>query len=902
MRETSGLDLFEQNAEQEAIAQARAEERRQGAIQLVNSIYRLIKVLGIHAESNQAVAVLVNATVTAVKEYCERAGSATASVLFADDTIFVNGQMLRVSRDAYTTGVALGALFERCGISEVTFQSSLEPSQAMEFARVMHTALRDRSLAATTVERVIPGVKLRRIDGRAKDGEIVEEIPLTQRIAHTYAASIVIMRALHDDLSRGQFQLPHRIKRVAQKLVKDAEEAPHILLSLVTARASGSDEASLAVGSAALSILMARQLTNDRALLANLAITALLFDVGRHTYGRPGDDSVGAGIGRVLNEDELDRLPAATAAILTVLGRIHTAAITRTVVSFEALWQRRAARLGPLYGGRRTPMLLSRLIATARTFTELVTPTPTVPALAIDDAVHLMNDAAATEIDRACNKLLVATLGFFPVGTVVELSTGELAIVTAVPALASQFARPPVRIMYDESGNLLPTPLDLDLAAPSPPGQPVRFVRRTIEYDAQQMRAMRSFILSSIEGKAPANHPALLRPSADPASESATSQPQQPAQPVQGKRVVAQAVATRQVDWEDYKKLATPQPRIVTQEKTAAVSPIAHAAPAPPAATRQVNWEDYKKIATPQPRVVGEEKTVVASPIPPPGPAATRQVNWEDYKKIATPQPRVVGEEKTVVASPIPPPGPAATRQVNWEDYKKIATPQPRMVGEEKTVVASPIPPPGPAATRQVNWEDYKKLATPQPRIVAPRETPSRPGPTAAPEPARTSEAKPATQPRVASFDKADAATRQVNWDHYHRIKGDQPNLAAPAVEDEELRDDTVLLLAGVEQDDTDLLLAGVEQDHTDLLLAGAEHEEAPSTPRPDASDVEDLFKAFLSEEPFPPSPSSPPPPQNRAQPPSGRWSATEALLRELEDTSAPKRPLPPRPGPKRGG
>src|SRR5690606_20968350 len=148
-------------------------------------IYRLIKILGIHAESNQAVAVLVNGMVAAVKDFCERAGTATASVLYADDTIFVNGQMLRVSRDAYTTGVALGGLFERIGISEVTFQSTVDASQVMEFARVMHGALRDRSQSATILQREIPGVKLRRIDGQGKEGETVEELPLTQRIAHT---------------------------------------------------------------------------------------------------------------------------------------------------------------------------------------------------------------------------------------------------------------------------------------------------------------------------------------------------------------------------------------------------------------------------------------------------------------------------------------------------------------------------------------------------------------------------------------------------------------------------------------------------------------------------------------------------------------------------------------------
>lgn len=680
MMESSGLDLLEKSSEQEAILQARAEERRQSAIQLVNSIYRLIKVLGIHAESNQAVAVLVDATLAAVRDYCERAGTSSASVLFADDTIFVNGQMLRASREAYGTAVALGGLFTKCGISEVSFQASLDASQAMEFARVLHATLRDRSLAATIVERPLSGVKLRRIDGRAKEGDDLQEAPLTERIARTYAASIVVMQVFYRELAEGDLTLPNRIKRVAQKLVKDAEEAPHVLLGLAMARASGTDGARLAVSSAALATLVAQKLTHDRALLGNVATAALLFDVGHGRLARGGELGK-AGVVRVLSDTDLDRLPASTAFVHSVLGHMHTASIMRTVVSFEALWERRVARLGPVYGGRRTPTLISRLLATTRTFIDLVTPTTAAPALAIDDAMHLMMDTASTEIERACVKLLSATLGFFPVGTVVELSTGELAIVTGVPALPSDFVKPQVRLMYDEKGALLPDPRDLDLAEEPGPDEPIRYVRRTIEYDAQQMKAMRSFVLATVAGKRPAQHPALLRPTSEPlqgedsgARQEGSKNAPASASPLLARTAVKAPLpvptgtgpATRQVDWDDYQKL-TPEPRIV------------HAAPPSSAgpATRQVDWNEYQKL-TPEPRDIGG-----APEPPPPSSPATRQVDWNDYQKL-TPEPRLIAPAQAL---------PSATRAVSWQDYGALqASTQP--------------PSPHPAAeTRAVAWD-----------------------------------------------------------------------------------------------------------------------------------------------------------------------------------------------------
>ena len=95
--------------------------------------------------------------------------------------------------------------------------------------------------------------------------------------------------------------------------------------------------------------------------------------------------------------------------------------------------------------------------------------------------------------------------GFFPPGTLVELNTGEMAVVLAVPALPVHYARPPVRILYDARMRMIEPARDIDLAAPVPDGEPARCLRKVADADPKQMQQMRAYVDSLSGFKAPAS-------------------------------------------------------------------------------------------------------------------------------------------------------------------------------------------------------------------------------------------------------------------------------------------------------------------------------------------------------------------------------------------------------------
>ncbi len=483
---------------------ARADEDpRALAARLVNAIYRLIKACQIHAENNAAVAQVVDFVVSAVKEYAQRANVPQAAILFTTNAVFVNRQMLRASRETYQLALELGQILEPCGVTEVTLAITTTPAEVAEFGRVVADFVREGKQSTRLTEGGWEGVRLRKVQGLTFSTNLSPPV----KAARTYAAALMIVRGFYDQLRQGKYELRQGIKRVAQKLVSQNDAGGRLLLSIAAAPPADADRAGLALSSAIIALAMASQLTDDRTLLSALASAALLVDVGRPRLTGYEEEG-GPRAVRRLNAEEEELVPTSSLVALAALGKFHPPNLTRAVVVHEALLLRDG---GVPHAGKRQPSLMGRILAMARAFAELRVPKGTAAPLAIDDALQVLEGQARDTTDRTLIKLLIGSLGIFPAGTMVELSTGEMGVVLATPTLPVDFARPPVRILYDASAQLLEQPIDLDLAAPPKPGEPARYVKRPIDTTDQQMKQMRAYVVQLAANRARKNSVAKMR-------------------------------------------------------------------------------------------------------------------------------------------------------------------------------------------------------------------------------------------------------------------------------------------------------------------------------------------------------------------------------------------------------
>ncbi len=454
------------------------EDKRQLAAKLVNALYRVIKACQIHAEHNQAVTQVIEQAVLSASKFCEKSGIKSVAILFTPHAVFINRQMMRASKETYQLALELGTLLLACDATEVTLTHDVSAGEISEFGRAAANASRDGKPSIKLRNGGWDGLRLRRVQGLGAAGHVA---PAT-KAARTFAAALMILKSFYGDLRSGNYEPRQGVKRISQKLVSASELEARLLLSIAAVPSVDPDRTQTLLATAIVALAMANQLATDRSLLSAIVTAALLHDVGR-----PRIVGHSAGVARTLNADEEALQLSSSVVAITALGKLHPPNLTRAVLVHET--HAMQAGIAP-YRAKRTPLLASRIIALARTFVELRTPTPTAAALTLDDAVQVLDGQAADNTGRALIKLLVGALGLFPAGTMVELSTGEMGVVLATPSLPVDFARPPVRILYDESAQLLPEPLDIDLAT-----EPRRTIRKAIDSTDQQMRQMRSYVM-----------------------------------------------------------------------------------------------------------------------------------------------------------------------------------------------------------------------------------------------------------------------------------------------------------------------------------------------------------------------------------------------------------------------
>ncbi len=445
----------------------RREHARDLGAGVVVAIYRLMKLAQLHDLTNQAFLRQLEQTHQSIGDYCLRSGM-NVSVLFAQRAVFVAGQLLKGSRTTYDSANELGVTLEWCGGSELSIDKDVTQADLHAFAEAISAAMkagRGRFHAPSTK------IRLREVNDAARlRGLEVEQLDVEQRIVRTYASAVVIMRRFFEDLQASRYVLPRRIKRVAQSLVDLSSGATPAFLGVSESRNQNSDEAGRAVNSAILSVAMARQVTDDRVRLAQIAMAAMMHDVGRPRAvalaGAAGGPRI-AGLVPKLSDEAEDRLPAGTAAALTALGRVNEPSITRTVITFEALWMRRAANLGPLYRGVRQPTLHAKIVAVARRYNDILTPEPGFDPPGPDYAIAVLDDELKESSDRTVLRMLVAALRFYPVGTVVQLSTSEVAEVIARGDRAAGNEAPWVRLVLDAKGGVVSGLNEIELANPT---------------------------------------------------------------------------------------------------------------------------------------------------------------------------------------------------------------------------------------------------------------------------------------------------------------------------------------------------------------------------------------------------------------------------------------------------
>ena len=282
------------------------------------------------------------------------------------------------------------------------------------------------------------------------------------RAVGAYFRSVEVTQDAFDRVRRGQPVNLCSVKRVVQDMVETAAHNPFYLSCMASnLREYAGYECAHSANVSALSVCFGAQLAAPRSVLGDLGLAALVKEMGKL-----GIQQEILKANRPLTEEErreISRYPLHGIKALLRSPELTDSAICAIAVCFEQHLRESGGEMAAqVYG---LPATLAGIIRIVDAYDALRTPrpfrpTPFTPA----EVFQILLKDAGRKYDPVLLRRFMEFQGVFPTGTLVELNTGERAVVCAQAGTLEDLDRPVVRTIPTHRDE---EPCYVDLAAPN---------------------------------------------------------------------------------------------------------------------------------------------------------------------------------------------------------------------------------------------------------------------------------------------------------------------------------------------------------------------------------------------------------------------------------------------------
>ena len=405
----------------------------------------------------------------AVKEALERLSQdvsalqadGEATLVFAEGHTFVNGVWVRASQRAWEAGIQLTRRLEELRARGLTLDASITPDTLIQLSRFVGVD-RDKP-AGDIIGEGLAGASILPMPTEADQARAGRSAQRARAAEIFREGMLTIGR---EDLQKLDLYMRRRQRTLVQNLVQLSEDDPEELLALTAVRDPKLPPSAHTLTVSILAIAMGRILGLSRRELMRLGMAALGHNVGEalvdqrlFEVARPLDGE---------ERDELERHPLLGMKHQLMHYGFNTTALDRAVVSAEHHLHWDGSGRGYPFSTHHTAHLFSRIISVADVFDALCTPRPHRDPYTPDQSVKLVRRLSGNQLDPDIVFILRRLIGRYPPGSLVELDTGEWAIVLGPGAGSRPLKRPRVVLISDEDGFTLPQPIAIDLGERHP--------------------------------------------------------------------------------------------------------------------------------------------------------------------------------------------------------------------------------------------------------------------------------------------------------------------------------------------------------------------------------------------------------------------------------------------------
>ena len=359
------------------------------------------------------------------------------------------------------TLLKLADAFEAAGIESIELRPSLSEGDIDSLVRALtREADPPDDLDGLVINLVDP-------NSRSEGDSYMTEL------LNNYAVGLELLRQTGARLLAGEPGDMEGARNIAEKFADQIALDPAQALLLTTVKSHDEYTYHHMINVCILSLALGHAVGLEREALLNLGIGALLHDVGKVKVPQEILQTEGP-----LNEEQwrlIQRHPVDGTGLILFTSRdlYHPAATV--VLEHHAAYDTTGY---PALRGRRQPTLAARLVAVADCFDAVTSARPYRKAEERRQALALLQAGAGKGFDPRVVRAFVRIMGLFPIGSMVELESGEIGIV--VRNHEKMLAHPIIKQLLDRGGS--PSePNEFDLSERSWDGNFRWQVARTVD-------------------------------------------------------------------------------------------------------------------------------------------------------------------------------------------------------------------------------------------------------------------------------------------------------------------------------------------------------------------------------------------------------------------------------------
>lgn len=426
--------------------------------ELLNQLFMLIKTCQIHDPGNQAFVKPLQTIRDNINDFVKNTGSLAIETV--EDNIYINEEKVRSTISTFSSYNFIIDEFEQKNIGGISFEGPITVEELKSFLLIFTKSNAPEDSSDTYI-----------IYNDLLSKEMVESIRFLERRERSLASKDQAQvanqktRALRNYVKAVE-HVKHSMTRFAEQKRMDIRKAKRIVYNLVDISMDESfsfiglstiknfDEYTFnhCVNVCIISIAFGQNLGLSRRQLGDLGMAGLYHDFGKLRIPLEVLNKRGQ-----FNEEEWKLMrdhPIHSVKWLIERSGFSESDMKRIIAAYEHHMNYDRTGYPPLTANRELNFY-SRVIAICDSYdamtTERVYQKPKLPHAAL----RILLDAAGKKLDPLLTKAFINTVGIYPVGSLVRLTSGTLAIVCEVSSNPELLYLPSVITLKNEAGDII---------------------------------------------------------------------------------------------------------------------------------------------------------------------------------------------------------------------------------------------------------------------------------------------------------------------------------------------------------------------------------------------------------------------------------------------------------------